>query len=198
MLSPGSYSEQTARRKFELSQKINDNTKLIGGLVYYILNLVPGQWVPLKPPRREGSRKLTADYRRHLTAALRVLRVRPHKRFSPDGESCEYYLNPGYESFLWAATGLDLRNPIIRVAFDALPSSFRLCDLQEFSDRYPEMLERTRAFLAMDYLQIEARLHPHKQTAPPESLFGAGRVRDPANEEQRREQYLSRNFGIEL
>ena len=90
-MGPGLYSERRARRKFELAQKINDNAKLVGGLVHYLRNLVAGEWVALKPPRREGSRKLTADYRRHLKAARQVLRVPPQKCFSPDGESCAYY-----------------------------------------------------------------------------------------------------------
>ena len=192
--------ERIARRKFELSQKINDNAKLLGGLVHYLSYLVAGEWVAFKPPRREGSRKLTLDYLRHLTAARRVLRLRARKRFSPDGGNyCEYYLSPVYESHLLTTIGLDLYDRFINVDFDALPTNFKLRDLQEFSDSHPDLLERAKTFLAEDYLRLEARRRPFRQPVPPVSLASIGHVAQTTSEQHKREAWLHRSFpGLEL
>jgi hypothetical protein len=193
MLGPNPYLERTARRKFELSQKINDNAKLVGGLAHYLRNLVPGEWAALKPPRRERSRKLTADYLRHLTAARRVLRLCARKRFSPDGVSyCEYFLSPFYEPQLYARIGLNLGDPFTRAAFDSLPRGFKLGDLCEFSDEHPQLLERAKAFLAKDYLQANER------PATPISAIHPGRVTQTEYEQHKREEWLNRNFDIKL
>ena len=191
--------ERNSFRKFRLAQKIDNNTKLIGALVYYIANLVPGQWTPLKPPRRPRSRKLSAAWSRHLTAARRVLKLLARKRFSADGRSCtEYYLSLSYEAHLRAAIGLDLYDPCTRAAFDALPSSFRLCDLQGFADNHPRLLERTKAFLAKDYLRANERPCLPWLPAPPVISTDTGRVMQTEYEQQRREAWLNRNFSIEL
>ncbi len=193
MLTATHDPERRARRKFELAQKINDNAKLLGGLVHYLSYLVAGEWVALKQPRRAGSRKLNSDYLRHLTAARRVLQLRARKRFSPDGPShCEYRLNPSYESQLYAATGLDLGDPWTRTAFDSLPCGFKLSDLSGFSDEHPDLLERAKAFLAKDYLKA------NKQPTIPVSVIHTGRVTESEYEQHRREAWLYHKFGIEL
>jgi hypothetical protein len=199
MLSLVPNSERVARRKFELSQKINNNDKLLGGLVHYLSYLVAGQWVPLKPPRREGSRKLTSDYLRHLTAARRVLRLRVRKQFSPDGGShCEYYLSPSYETQLYATTGLNLDDHWTRAGFDSLPCGFKLSDLREFSDRHPDLLERAKAFLAKDFLQSAGLPGPSRPPAPTLSPNAPRGVTQTGYEQHKREAWLNRNFGIEL
>jgi hypothetical protein len=193
MLIATQNRERRARRKFELSQKINDNAKLLGAFVHYLSYLVAGEWVALEQPRREGARKLTSDYLRHLTAARRVLRLSARKRFSLDGGSyCEYYLNPSYEAQLQAVTGLNLGDPCTRAAFDSLPCRFKLSDLREFSEEHPDMLERAKAFLAKDYLQA------NKRPVTPVSATHSGRVTQTEYEQHKREAWLNRNFGIEL
>lgn len=192
MLAPN--RERTARRKFELSQKINDNAKLLGGLVHYLSYLVAGEWVALKQPRREGSRKLTSDYLRHLTAARRALRLRARKRFSPDGCShCEYYLSPFFETQLYAATGLNLNDPWTRADFDSLPCGFKLRDLREFSHEHPDLLERTKAFLTKDYLQA------NKLPTIPVKPIHPVRTTETEYEQHRREAWLNHTFpGLDL
>jgi hypothetical protein len=191
--------DRIARRKFELSQKINDNAKLLGGLVHYLSYLVAGEWVALKQPRREGSRKLTADYLRHLTAARRVLRLHARKRFPPDGGShCEYKLSLFYETHLYAATGLNLDDRWTRADFDSLPCGFKLSDLREFSDEHPELLERAKAFLAKDFLQSARLPRPSRLPAPTLSPSVSCDVTQTDYEQHKREAWLNHNFGIEL
>ena len=71
------YDKQlrSAEKKFRLSNRLKDPRKLIAALRYYDANLKPGQWVELKPPRREGYRKLNPGWSNSLTAARRILGV---------------------------------------------------------------------------------------------------------------------------
>jgi hypothetical protein len=128
-----------------------------------------------------------------------VRRLRARKRFPPDGGShCEYYLSPFYETQLHAVTGLNLDDRWTQADFDSLPCRFKLSNLREFSDEHPDLLERTKAFLAKDYLQANER--PHLLRLPPPSIGGndTRQVTQTDYEQHRREAWLNHNFGIEL
>lgn len=122
-----------------------------------------------------------------------MLRLRARKRFSPNGGShCEYYLSPFYETQLDATTGLNLFDSWTRADFDSLPCGFKLRDLREFSDEHPDLLERTKAFLAKDYLQA------NKRPTIPVSATHTG-VTQTEYEQHRREAWLNHTFpGLDL